>query len=75
MKDVLALVPWLPKKITQRNISPQHHINRQQNLVLKKSHTCEEGGAHFKNFFLAVIDELEKKLFKELLKWANEKTK
>ena len=27
----------------------------------KKSHTCEEGGAHL-SFFLAFIDELEKQI-------------
>ena len=29
----------------------------------KKSHTCEEGGAHLKNLCLTFIDEIEKQLF------------
>ena len=29
----------------------------------KKSHTCEEGGAHLRIFFLVFIDEFEKQLF------------
>ena len=33
---------------------------------LNKSHTCEDGGGGTpKNFFLAFIDELEKKLLKK----------
>ena len=42
-------------------------------ILLKKSHTCEEGGAHLSFSFLAYIDELEKQLLKKLLKWANKK--
>ena len=36
---------------------------------LNKSHTCEDGGGGGtpKNFFLAFIDELEKKLLKKKL--------
>ena len=30
--------------------------------IIKKSHSCEEGGAHLRFFFLAFIDELEKQI-------------
>ena len=30
------------------------------NFTIEKSHTCEEGRAHLRNFFLALIDEHEK---------------
>ena len=29
---------------------------------ITKSHTCEEGGAHIKIFFFALISELEKQI-------------
>ena len=36
----------------------------QINILRKKMHKCEEGGAHLKCFFLfGFIDELEKQLF------------
>ena len=33
-------------------------------ILVKKSHTCEEGGAHLRpqNFFLLFTDELEKQI-------------
>ena len=36
--------------------------------------TREEGGTP-QNFFLTFIDEIEKQLFKNLLKWPNKKQK
>ena len=41
-------------------------------FLIKKSHTCEEGGAHL-NALFAFIDELEKQILKKLLEWANKK--
>ena len=32
-------------------------------ITYKKSHTCKEGGAHFKISVFTFIDELEKQLF------------
>ena len=42
--------------------------------LVRKSHICEEGGAHL---FLVFIDELEKQLFfqKKLMKLANKRRK
>ena len=43
-------------------------------MANKKTHICEEGGAHLKKFFLAFTDELKKQIFvKKLLKWVNKK--
>ena len=40
----------------------------------KKSHTCEEGGAHFRISFWHLLMNLKNKyLFKKLLKWVNKK--
>ena len=37
-------------------------IKKYKSIIQKKSHTCEEGGAHLR-ICLAFIDELEKQLF------------
>ena len=38
----------------------------------KKSHTCEEGGAHLRTSFWHLLMNLKNKLLlKKLLKWAN----
>ena len=42
-------------------------------LNQKKSHTCEEGGAHLKIYFWHLLMNLKKQLLKKLLKWANKK--
>ena len=44
------------------------------NLV-KRSHTCEEGGGTSQNFFLVFIDELEKQIIKKTLEVPQQKTK
>ena len=37
-------------------------------------YTSEEGGTHFKIYFMEFTDELEKQIFiKKLLNWANKK--
>ena len=38
---------------------------------IKKSHTCEEGGAHLIISFWNLLMNLKNKLLKKLLKWAN----
>ena len=41
--------------------------------LLKKSHTCEEGGSHLRISFWNLLVNLKNKLLKKLLKWANKK--
>ena len=37
----------------------------------KKSHTCEEAGAHLRISFWNLLMNLKNKLLKKLFKWAN----
>ena len=44
-----------------------------KNKKQKNTHTCEEGGTHFR-ICLAFVDKLKKQLFiKKLLEWVNKK--
>ena len=47
--------------------------NFEKNKKKTHTHTCEEGGTHFR-ICLAFVDKLKKQLFiKKLLEWVNEK--
>ena len=47
-----------------------HNFERKKK---KNTHTCEEGGTHFR-ICLAFVDKLKKQLFiKKLLEWVNKK--
>ena len=42
--------------------------------MIKKFHTCDEGGAHLRiSFWHLLMNLKKKKLLKKLLKWANKK--
>ena len=41
--------------------------------MVKRSHTCEEGGAHLRISFWYLLMNLKNKLLKKLLKWDNKK--
>ena len=40
---------------------------------MKRSHTCEEGGAHLRISFWYLLMNLKNKLLERLLKWDNKK--
>ena len=46
---------------------------KEESVFKRKNHTREKGGAHHRISFLGFIDELEKQLFKKLLKSASKK--
>ena len=59
---------------SDRSIPQVNFLKRSTNEVQKqkKSHTCEEGGAHLRISFWHLLMNLKNKLLlKKLLKWAN----
>ena len=49
-------------------------ISSHNNYLHKKSHTCEEGGAHLRSSFKHLLMNLKNKyILRKLLKWANKK--